>query len=77
LATLITGATGFIGQRLINAVDGEIRVLSREKYSDFETVILDLQSSIISDDALDGIDTIFHLAGFAHDMHDASKIADL
>ena len=77
MTTLITGATGFIGRRLINAVDGEIRVLSRAPHSDLETVICDLQSSVISDNTLDGIDTVFHLAGFAHDMRDPNKIADL
>ena len=77
MTTLITGATGFIGRRLISAVDGEIRVLSRAAHSDLETVICDLQSSVISDNTLDGIDTVFHLAGFAHDMRDPSKIVDL
>jgi len=77
LTTLITGATGFIGRRLISAIDGEIRVLSREKHSDYDTIVCDLQSAVIPDDALDYIDTVFHLAGFAHDMRDASKIADL
>ena len=77
MTTLITGATGFIGRRLISAVDGEIRVLSRAAHSDLETVICDLQSSVISDNTLDSIDTVFHLAGFAHDMRDPSKIVDL
>ena len=77
MTTLITGATGFIGRRLISAVDGEIRVLSRAAHSDLETVICDLQSSIISDNTLASIDTVFHLAGFAHDMRDPSKIVDL
>ena len=45
----ITGATGFIGQRLCNALEGEIRVLSREKQSNFETIVCDLQSEKIPD----------------------------
>ncbi len=73
----MTGATGFIGQRLIKAVSGEIRVLSRINQPNFETVVCDLQSEVIPNNALDGVDTVFHLAGFAHDMRDASKIADL
>lgn len=73
----ITGATGFIGQRLSNAVKGEIRVLSREKQSNFETIVCDLQSEVIPDNALYGVDTIFYLAGYAHDLRDASKISDL
>jgi UDP-glucose 4-epimerase len=77
IVSLITGATGFIGRKLADVVDGEIRVLSRVKQPNFKTVICDLQSDVIPDDALDSIDTVFHLAGFAHDMRDASKIADL
>jgi UDP-glucose 4-epimerase len=74
---LITGASGFIGKRLINAVHGKIRVLSRTRHSNYETIICDLQSEVIPDDTLDGADAVFHLAGFAHDIRDASKIADL
>ena len=77
MTTLITGATGFIGRRLISAVDGEIRVLSRAVHSDLETVICDLQSSVISDNTLNSIDTVFHLAGFAHDLSDATKIQNI
>ena len=71
---LITGATGFIGTRLTNSVDGEVRVLSRTKHPDYETVICDLQSEAIPDDALHQIDTVFNLAGFAHDLRDSSKV---
>ncbi|MDA9030991.1 NAD-dependent epimerase/dehydratase family protein, partial [Candidatus Pseudothioglobus singularis] len=75
--TLITGATGFIGRKLINAVEGEIRVLSREKHSKYDAIVCDLQSEVIPDKALNNVNTVFHLAGFTHDMRDASKIADL
>ena len=73
----ITGASGFIGSRLINGINGNIKILSRAKHPDFETIICDLQSDAIPDHALDDVDTVFHLAGFAHDMRDASKISDL
>ena len=75
--SLITGATGFIGRKLTDAVDGEIRVLSREKHTDYDTIVCDLQSEVIPDRALNNVNTVFHLAGFAHDMRDASKIAGL
>ena len=71
---LISGATGFIGQRFVGAVDANIRVLSREKQPDYETVVCDLQSEVIPDNALNGVDAVFHLAGFAHDLSDATKI---
>ena len=74
---LISGATGFIGQRLIGAIDANIRVLSREKQPDYETVVCDLKSEVIPDNALDGVDTVFHLAGFSHDLRDATKIQNL
>jgi UDP-glucose 4-epimerase len=76
----VTGGSGFIGQRLVAALKqsgGEIRVLSREKHSDYDAIICDLQSEVIPDQALNNVNTVFHLAGFAHDMRDASKIADL
>ena len=54
-----------------------IGVLSRIKKIDYETIVCDLQSDVIPHDALDGIDTVFHLAGFAHDMNDATKIQNI
>jgi len=80
VVNFVTGGSGFIGQRLtvtLKQLGGEIRVLSREKHSDYDTIVCDLQSAVIPDDALDDIDTVFHLAGFAHDVRDASKISDL
>lgn len=74
---LLTGVTGFIGQRLANAIGSEIRVLSRVKHPSFETVICDLQSGIIPDDALDGVGMIFHLAGYTHDLRNATKIENI
>jgi UDP-glucose 4-epimerase len=74
---LITGFTGFIGQRLANAINSQIRILSRNKHKGYDTVVCDLQSEVIPDQALNNVNTVFHLAGFAHDMRDASKIADL
>ena len=73
----ITGATGFVGKRLVKAIDSNIRVLSRKKQPDYETVVCDLKFEVIPDNALDGVDTVFHLAGFSHDLRDASKIKDL
>ena len=74
---LITGFTGFIGQRLANIINGQIRVLSRNRQKDYDTVVCDLQSEVIPDNALDGVDTVFHLAGFAHDLSDATKIQNI
>ena len=73
----ITGATGFVGQRLVEALDGEIRILSRIRQLNYETVICDLQSEEIPNDALNEVDTVFHLAGCAHDIRDERKIKGL
>ena len=49
---LITGATGFIGQRLVRAISANIKVLSREKQPNYETVVCDLQSEEVPDNVL-------------------------
>ena len=70
IKVFVTGASGFVGRRLINAIDtkkNSLRALSRSKQSGIETVVCDLQSRDIPDDALTGINTVFHLAGIAHD----------
>ena len=77
---LVTGGSGFIGNKLtkhLAEMKVLVRTLSRKNQSNYETVVCDLQSDVIPDDALDGVDTVFHLAGFAHDLRDASKIVDL
>ena len=74
---LISGATGFIGQRFVGAVDANIRVLSREKQPDYETVVCDFEKEGIPKSALELIDTVFHIAGFSHDMRNAGEIEDL
>ena len=79
MINFVTGGSGFIGQRLVKALKrsgNEIRFLSR-KHQFEDTIVCDLQSDFIPDDALDGIDTVFHLAGFSYDMRDASEIEDL
>ena len=79
MVSFVTGGTGFVGRILIKALQqrqDNIRLLSRkQQYED--TVVCDLQIDQIPNDALIGIDMVFHLAGFAHDMRDASKIVDL
>ena len=73
----ITGASGFVGKRLTKALKGEIRVLSRSLQFNYDTVVCDFRSDSIPKESLLGVDTVFHLAGFAHDTGDESKIIDL
>ena len=74
---LITGATGFVGQRLVKAIDVNIKILSRKKQPDFETIICDFEKGRIPNNAVNDIDTVFHLAGLTHDLRDARKIENL
>jgi len=72
----VTGASGFVGSRLVQLLNNckvSIVVLSRSNKTDFETVVCDLESEQVSVDALAGVDTVFHLAGFSHDMSNSYK----
>ena len=78
----ITGAGGFIGSRLLkflgdNAGFERLTVLSRSPLPTCKTVISDLQSGEIPSYALENIDTIYHLAGYSHDLQDAELVAHL
>ena len=73
MSVLITGATGFIGKRLLKAVDEKIKILSRNKNSEYETIICDLGQNKIPANSLDGVETIFHLAGIAHNTDGNDK----
>lgn len=75
---LVTGATGFIGKRLVSGLrkDGhDLRILSKNKQ--LKGVIhCDLQNDNIPNEALSNIDIVLHLAGYAHDMRGSNKIKD-
>ena len=84
----VTGATGFIGQQLLHALESnpasfaltqpyDIKILSRRPHQDYKTVICDLGIESIPEDTLNGIETVFHLAGFAHDIRDATEVEHL
>jgi len=77
---LITGATGFVGCRLIKSLDispYQICILSRNHHPEFETFVCDLMKDEIPASALDEVDTVFHLASFAHDLRDDFKVQHL
>lgn len=77
---LVTGASGFIGNRLVKQLDEmevSIRLLSRKNQSDYETIICDFEHDSVPYSALESIDTVFHLAGFAHDLRPGGEIEDL
>ena len=77
---LVTGSTGFIGNRLLGllkTIDCDVRLLARSKVDNYETVVCNLGKDRIPKHALESIDTVFHLAGFAHDMQDPSEVQHL
>jgi UDP-glucose 4-epimerase len=77
---LVTGSTGFIGSRLLgllNTIECDVRLLARSEVNNYETVACNLGQDRIPKRTLESIDTVFHLAGFAHDMQDASKVEEL
>jgi nucleoside-diphosphate-sugar epimerase len=77
LNVLVTGATGFVGLHLIKylKLDGyNIKAISRKLIPSVDTVICDFLKDDIPDNALKGIDIVFHLAGYAHDLKSESGI---
>jgi len=77
---LVTGSTGFIGNRLLGllkTIDCDVRLLARSKVDNYKTVVCNLGKDRIPKHTLESIDTVFHLAGFAHDIQDPSKVKHL
>ena len=77
---LVTGSTGFIGSRLLGflkTVECDVRLLARSEVSNYETVVCNLEHDAIPSNTFESVDTVFHLAGFAHDMQDPSKVKHL
>ena len=77
LNVLVTGATGFVGQHLIECLklDGyKIKAIARKLIPGVDTVICDFLEDDIPENALKGIDIVFHLAGYAHDLQSATRM---
>jgi UDP-glucose 4-epimerase len=77
---LVTGSTGFIGSRLLGllkTIECDVRLLARSEVGNYETVTCNLGQDRIPKRTLESIDTVFHLAGFAHDMQNPSKVKNL
>jgi UDP-glucose 4-epimerase len=77
---LVTGSTGFIGSRLLGLLktkECEVRLLAKSEVKNYETVVCNLGQDRIPKRALETIDTVFHLAGLAHDVQGPRKVEEL
>jgi UDP-glucose 4-epimerase len=81
--TLVTGGTGFIGTRLISALarkGGTARVLTRNERLVATGPVAFFVGDLLHPGGLGGlceeVDTVFHLAGYAHDVR-SDDLADL
>ena len=77
---LVTGGTGYIGSRLIRHLvnnNVQVRALSRKKIQGVDTILCDFEKEEIPSNALDSIDTIFHLAGFSKDIGESRELENL
>jgi nucleoside-diphosphate-sugar epimerase len=72
----ITGASGFIGSKLIKALpNNNIRLLLRSVDHSItgEQIKYDLNNPSIPSNCFSGVSTVFHLAGVAHELGSGSK----
>ena len=77
---LLTGGTGFIGQRLLQyltILEHSVHILSRSPVENYHTILCDFTKDQIPIDPFNSIDVVFHLAGFAHDLRNTSKVEHL
>ena len=76
---LVTGGSGFIGLRLCNAIqlsgiNLHLILRKKNKLITCSQFISDLDHGILDNKAFLGVDTIFHLAGYAHDISSDQEI---
>ena len=75
---LVTGATGFIGRRLVRLLNDfgyQVRALSRQSYSTDSSsavekenwIVGDICNSVVVRTACNGVAAVFHLAGLAYE----------
>jgi len=77
MKVIVTGSSGFIGSRLCYFLSQQrystIRVSRTAKPNSQKDLICDLETNQLAKGAMSGVDTIFHLAGYAHDLSDPQK----
>ena len=81
MTILVTGGTGFIGKRLVKALESrgeDIMILSRQSFNDDDNILnIDLTKESPSIEELQDISTIFHLAAYTHDLSNPKEMESL
>ena len=73
---LLTGASGFIGSRLLKKLsrDGfQVSIIARSKIAGYKTYVCDFEKDQIPEVAFQSVDLVYHLAGAAHDISGLKK----
>lgn len=76
MTIFVTGATGFIGRALLDAIEGEFRysVRNRKHVTCKEQFFIDsIDEDTNWSGAFDGCQSVIHLAGAAHSKHSAEE----
>ena len=66
---IVFGGSGFVGKKLINALEGNITIVSRKKNLNINTIIFDLEKDPIPINIFKNIDRVYFLAGVTHDTN--------
>ena len=80
MKTIVTGSSGFIGSRLCLLLEEQgsevIRVSRKARSNSKENLVCDLETSSLENKDLSHVSTIFHLAGYAHDLSNPENSKD-
>ena len=80
MKTIVTGSSGFIGSRLCLLLEEHgyevIRVSRKARSNSKENLVCDLETSSLENKDLSDVSTIFHLAGYAHDLSNPENSKD-
>lgn len=76
---LVTGASGFVGARLVSYLKGfdiNVKILGRRNFNNCIFNECDFFKDEIKEEFFEDVDTIFHLAGLAHDTDNKDSISN-